>query len=348
MEGIYHKKLFVPLLFPLYTNYSYCQNNNNLLYNTQLIGGVYLHEIVPLIGISAQGGRSAYASTEFGIQHRFNNSPISINYRRVWNYISETNNNILFEGSQIGNDYDEIDQFFLNYHLEKKMTNYRFGLGYFHKRWLTPGYFRNRTGSFLSIFEYRGIAISTAFDLDNMSIEFKKYMDLTNISLFEAHLYAISLNKYFSLKKENTEKKEGTEKSTFLDNFSLYISMRLQAIKYYHTQNEDLYNFFSFAPGIGISYFDPKHQLEFVLSRDSWKRYIGGTYNNDLIGYISTSGIAVKKHLTLNNDEQKLIFGIGWYPIRNDNEPQRVKTKTIIADFPPGQEFEKKDRKSVV
>lgn len=319
------------LLLLLIATNSYTQKKeSNFLSNTQLIGGVYIHEIIPLVGIAGQGQRYPYVTPEVGIQHRFNNSPISVSYRRVWNYVSDdTNEQLVFNQQSTSTDSDEIDQFFIHYHLEKQKLTYRFGLGYFHKRWITPPYFR-RGGT--TIFEYRGPALATAFDLKSVSVEFKKYIDIPNQGVLEAHLYAISLNKFFPLKKKEDEE-EPKYAPSFLNNFSLSIAMRLRAIEYYHTQNKDLFNFFGFAPGIAFSYFDPKRQLDLILSRDSWKRYTGGTLANDLIGYISISGIAIRKHLMIGNHCRRFIVGLGWYPIRNDNRPLRVIQRTIFDEF---------------
>ncbi len=337
LNSNFKRKIVVFVITSLFSYQAYSQENISFLSNTKITGGVYLHEIIPLVGILGQGNRYLYASPEIGIHHRFNNSPLSISYRRAWNYVSDANNEIYFAQRESGSDYDEIDLFFLNYHLEKPKINYRFGIGYFHKRWIVPAYFISRGIGLEGIFEYRGLVLATAFELQNLNIEFKKHIELPDISFFEAHLYTISLNKYFSLQKKELVK-QTHQSNNFFDNFHLYVSMRLQAIKYYHTQNADLFNFFGFVPGIGLSYFDPKNQLEFVICRNSWKRYIGGTYDNDLIGYISTSGIVVKKHFMLKHPQRKLIVGLGWYPISNDNEPERIKMRTLI-DPESGTEF---------
>ena len=141
-----------------------------------------------------------------------------------------------FNTFESGSDFGEIDELYCFYRYPKSKLNYKFGVGYFHKRWITPAYFITQGNL---TFEYQGIALTTSLELGNMNIEFKKYLELPIFSALESYLYAISVNKSISLDKEQ---KKTPKTPSFLDNLYPFVSLRIQPVKYYFTKNQDLFN----------------------------------------------------------------------------------------------------------
>lgn len=305
-----------------------CSINNDLisqdlLSNTYISIGGCIHEVRPFLSLFGPGYKYTAVSPEIGISYKFEKAPLSINYRRNFNYGSFVNKDFLSSLPIDYSDYSETNELNFYYHHSIKNLNLRFGTGYFNKKRITAGYFRSGG---TNAFHASGFSLSTAFDLKNVSIEFKKYFQvIPYFDVFEHHLYVISVSRYMPLVKS---KKIVETSSSHWDNFFPFFSVRMQAIEYAQ-QNNDLFHRVGIAPGIGFGYHFPNLNASVIVSRDVWKRFTGGAFGNDLIGYISTSNIMVKKYLPLENGKE-LILGLGWHPIRNANEPDRMRSRVFI------------------
>lgn len=307
-------------------------SSQSILENTSLTLGGYLHEINTLEDGFGRGYEYTVVSPEIGISYKLSKIPISFSYRRNFNYGIEANENIefnklYFEASDYS-DYNEIDEFNIYYHKRGKKINYAVGFGYYHKKWITAAYFISRGTNGTSLgnnFEHKAITFSFLLKLKALNIEFKKYAELyPSFNLIESYLYGISVFRAFHLKKP--KQVQLPTDFTKGDNFFIYTSLRLQAIKY-HQQNPDLYNFFGFSLGLGIGYYI-KPDLTIILSRDVWKRLTGGTSVDDLIGYISTTNFMIRKHQQLANGK-RFYYGLGWHPIRNSHARKKSGEKTV-------------------
>jgi len=327
-------KIKLTILFLL--NYILVVHTQTILENTSFIIGGQLHEVNPL-------GLTQYPilSPEIGIAYTFKKIPVRLTYRRNFNYGSNANSNLQFNANYANTEafsnLNETDKFSLYYLKNGKHFNYAVGVGYFHKKFITPGYFFTRGISgrgFGNDFQYQGISLSFLLKLKNLNIEFEKYVQLEpTFAALESYLYGISIYRNIHLKR--SEKK--SESSKKWDNFFVYVSGRTQIIKY-HAQNKDLFNLIGFSFGGGVGYDFNKLDVTVILSRDVWKRIIGGTSTNDMIGYISTSNLMIRKYQELKN-KRRIYYALGWHPIRNTNEPKRAKYR-IVTDPATGIDHE--------
>lgn len=289
-------------------------SGQDILKNTSITIGGFAHEISTIEGILGPGYNYTSVSPEVGINYKLGSLPFSFSYRKSINYSTFANPQIRFnlQAFEDTSDFEEFDELLGYFHFQKQSLHLRMGIGFFHKRWITPGYFV-RGG----IFEHKGAMVSFSFDFKNTSVEFKKYIEVyPRFALLESYLYGISVYKNLQLIRE-----EDNDNSTW-DNFYPVLSLRMQAIKY-HKDQPDLFNWVGFVPGIGLGYHFRKQDISVEVNREFWKKYTGGTLHNDLIGFISTSGITIKKHFTLKSEKQ-VSLGVGWHPIQNRNEPDRV------------------------
>ncbi len=296
--------------------------------------GGYLSEIYPGEDLFGPGYQYLVVSPEIGLTYKFGKAPISISYRRNFVYGIFSNHNVAFDPviGTIGanTNYNEIDQLNIYYHFEAFEQDLRVRAGFFRKQHIDESYYfllaELGVDDDLLI---KGGTVSLGFDFKEVSVEFNKHFAVAPFALFDTYLNTVSVYRYFSLGKKNVDKEEGNEKAKPWDHFFPFISLRLQPIKYHWQTNEDLFNPVGFVPGLGLGYHFPKYDVSLIVSRDVWKRLIGGTYSNDLIGYISTTNVMVKKYFSGAEGKGKWVVGLGWHPIRNDNEPWREGRKLL-------------------
>ncbi len=314
--------------------------------HVSILGGGYVHEAIPTVNLLGPGYDYLVVSPFLGFSYQFPGSDFSFSYRRSLNYGHTANKDIRFGVLNFrGTDssMDEIGRLDLFYRIgNEKLANMRLGLGYFRKRWVTTSYFlAQEAGVGFAASNFSGLSFSVAFDFKEVSVELSKLLEIEHgFDIFSSYLYGVSVYRSFPLHlKGRKGRREAEEKKTenpVWDHFFPFISLHLRPVKYYHTVNDDLFNPVGIVPGLGIGYYFPKYDASLIVSRDVWKRLIGGTHSNDVIGYISTTNIMLKKYFE-GKRNGKWVVGLGWHPIRNDNEPWRQLQREMeghLIQFP--------------
>lgn len=291
--------------------------------------GANLHSVSPINDYLGSSHFYLTVTPEIGISYKPNKYPFSLSYRKNINYGIEANKDLYFASRNSVSDFEEMDYFDLKYHFSTKEQSHQIGIGYFHKKWITPPFFASRDPDIKfnnvgSNFEYKGLSLSYCLEMSGFNFELKKLIELKpSFGLLEKYLYTLSIYKDISF--INHVKKNKI--SSFWSNFHPNLSMRVGMNKYHYKINKYLYNAVTFYPGIGLEYHVPKYDIVLSASRNVWKRLTGGLISNDLIGYISISNFYLSKKV-----KNKMMLGIGFSLIKNTNEKERAIPMIIIDD----------------
>ena len=296
-----------------------------------VFAGGYLQELSFTEDLAGPGYQYLVVSPVLGASYRFEHINFSVSYRRSFQYGGMVNREDLNQRPATGGidflgafSVNEMDRFDVFYQLSGKFDFVSVGLGYFQHR-LTR-YTGSLSPSGGSPYKRQGLTFSLGLSFKEVSLEFVKQLALQNGGVddfFSTYLYGVSALRSFSLKKKDGAAKVRSRK---WDHFFPFVSLRFQPVKYHWvTVYPDLFNPVAFVPGLGVGYHFPKYDLSIMLSRDVWKRWVGGNSSlGNLIGYISTTNFVVKKYFAREGKEGKWSVGLGWHPIRNDNESPRM------------------------
>lgn len=293
-----------------------------------------MHEVVPFEDVLGRGYQYFVVSPELGISYKFSGNRFSVSYRRNFIYGGTANLNLRFAQFRYrgtGSDFDEIERVNLYLHLRRPYKGLRLGMGYFRKTWSYPPYFYTNG---VARIRYQGLDLSVVLNFKEVCVEFVKQIDIAQggIDVFSTYLYGVSVYRNFSLKREGEKDLDRVS----WDHFFPFVSLRVQPVKYHYSRDPILFHPVGFVPGLGLGYYFPKYDASLIVSRDVWKRIAGGTLTNDVIGYISTTNIMLKKYFE-GKRNGKWVVGLGWHPIRNDNEPWRIDS-VVLIDAQTGNE----------
>lgn len=267
------------------------------------------------VATTREGYKYSYVSPTIGLQRHFNESnAIRVNF--LFNHGTRPIGPFedVFDNSTFGSN--ATYQFELGYQRTLPFAQEKaiLGIGFFQKKSFSTDYFlANNSVPFV----HGGFVLSAGLTVDKTEIRFVKFVDVYgDIQVLERHLNAISVTRSIKLGKD--EETETKTSSPLQGKLKAVVSLSVSPNKYF-SQDKFVFNPQAVYFGAGLSY-SLASKLSFSIHRHVWKRIVGGTLSNDVVGLTSVSDFVFRYKFS-----RRFGFAVGWHPIRVANEPPIIE-----------------------